>query len=289
MSLFHGVGFCAVLSLTCLTLGCRTSQLDSVTANQRAHNIAPSNPQVGNRTEKKDDAEPVLKQVSHQAPDEFVVAESFNADDPFGGMSELPLDRLISAVQERNPSMQAAQAAWSAAVERYPQSVSLDDPMLQTMFAPASFASNMSQSSYYLGAAQKIPWHGKRALKGQMAKWESAAASWDTEEVRLRLVVASRMAFFDYYLVKRELELNDKNVEVMQDFRSTAKTKYEANQVSQQDLSAADLELAKLQQQRLELDQAERTAVARINTLLHRRPDHSLPFPPQRARYRTCP
>ena len=222
-----------------------------------------------------------MKQISHQATDEIIAAELLNGDDPFEGMVELPLDRLISAVQDRNPSMQAAHAAWAAAVERYPQAVSLEDPLLQTMFAPASFASNQSQSSYNLGAAQKIPWHGKRALKGQMAKWESAAASWDAEEVKLRLTSASRMAFFDYYLVRRELELNDKNVEVMQDFRGTAKTKYEANQVSQQDLSAADLELAKLKQQRLELKQAERTAVARINTLLHRRPDHSLPAPPQ--------
>ena len=278
MSLFHGFGFRAVLSLTCLTLGCRTSQRDSVSAIQHT---ASFNAQFESETAAEDDAESGLKQVSHQIPDEFVMTESFSADDPFRGMSELPLDRLITAVQDRNPSMQAVQAAWAVAVERYPQAVSLEDPMLQTMFAPASFASNQSQSSYYLGAAQKIPWHGKRALKGQMAKWESVAASWDTEEVKLRLAVASRMAFFDYYLVRRELELNDKNVEVMQDFRGSAKTKYEANQVSQQDLSSADLELAKLKQQRLELKQAEHTAVARVNTLLHRRPDHSLPAPPQ--------
>ena len=282
MSLLRGFGFCAVLSAACLPLGCRTAKRVPVSAIQRHHDALALNEQDRNETATDDEAEPGLKQVSHQASDEFVMAESIGEDDPFAGMSELPLDRLIAAVQIRNPSMQAAQAAWAVAIERYPQAVSLEDPMLQTMFAPASFASNMSQSSYYLGAAQKVPWHGKRELKGQMAKWESAAASWDAEEVKLRLATASRMAFFDYYLVRRELELNDKNVEVMQDFRGTAKTKYESNQVSQQDLSSADLELAKLKQQRLELKQTQRMAVARINTLLHRRPDHSLPAPPQR-------
>jgi cobalt-zinc-cadmium efflux system outer membrane protein len=279
MSPLRGFGICSTVCLVCLTLGCRTSQRARIIANEPGGAVTSLKSQIGNETAPGDETE--VNQVSHQASGELLMAEMPGADDPFAGMTELPLDRLIAAVHDRNPSMQAAQAAWAIAAERYPQAISLEDPMLQTMFAPASFASNMSQSSYYLGAAQKIPWHGKRALRGETAKWESVAASWDAEEVKLRLAAAARMAFFDYYLVRRELELNNKNVDVMQDFRGTARTKYEANQVSQQDLSAADLELAKLKQQRLELKQAEWMAVARINTLLHRRPDHSLPAPPQ--------
>jgi len=192
----------------------------------------------------------------------------------------LSLDLLIAEVQFRNPSIQAAQAAWAAAIERYPQAVALDDPMFQSMFAPASFAANDSQSSYYLGFAQRVPWPGKRQLKGQVAHWEANAASWDAEEIKLRLATSTRLAFYDYYLVQRELELNENNVEVMTDFRDTAKAKYEANQVSQQDLSAADLELAKLKQQRLGLEKSKWIATARINTLLHERPDHFLLPPP---------
>jgi outer membrane protein, heavy metal efflux system len=219
--------------------------------------------------------------VHHIAEAALSPIETSDIDDPLAGSNELSLELLIAAVQARNPSLHVAQAAWSAAAERCPQAVALDDPMFQSMFAPASFPSSSPvQSSYYLGMAQRVPWHGKRELKGQVAQWEAAAMSWDTQEVMLRLASAARMAFFDYYLVERELELNTKNMEVMQDFRSTAKSKYEANQVSQQDLSSADLELAKLQQQRLELEQSQRTAVARINTLLHRRPDHPLPSPP---------
>src|SRR6185369_5177953 len=101
-------------------------------------------------------------------------------------------------------------------------------------------------------------------------------------EVQLRLEVATRIAYFDYYLVQRELELNLKNLDVTQDFRSTAKSKYEANQASEQDLSLADLELAKLEQEQLELKRGEQIAVARINTLIHRRPDYRLPPAPGR-------
>jgi outer membrane protein TolC len=198
--------------------------------------------------------------------------------DPLFGSEILDVESLIAAVLSSNPSMQAATAAWAATAERYPQQVALNDPVLQTMFAPGTYSSNSAtQPSYYLGFAQEIPWHGKRQLKGQIAAWETQAAAWDSHEVRLRLSNAARLAYFDYYLVQRELELNARNLQVTQDARSSAKSKYEANQVSQQDLSLADLELATLKQERVELLRSEKIATARINTLLHRHPDHPLP------------
>ncbi len=204
-----------------------------------------------------------------------------NVDDPFSGLDELPLDLLISVVQSRNPSVQAAQAAWSAAANRYPQVVALDDPMLETMTAPASLSANSPiQSSYSIGLTQKVPWHGKRALRGEMALWEANAAAWDASEVQLRLGLAASLAYYDYYLTQREREINRTNLSALEDIRSAAKSKYEANLVSAQDLSLADLELAKLQQRDLELTQMQRVAVARINTLLHRRPNHPLPTTP---------
>ncbi len=283
MPLLHGFAVCAALTISCLMIGCRAPQRTSVSAIPSGLPAAELQPEQDPGDVAVDERMSRLQTVSHQSDHEPTIIDMADDDDPFTGCEVLPLELLIATVQARNPSLLAAQAAWAAAAERYPQAVAFDDPMLQTMFAPASFPSSSPvQSSYYLGLAQRVPWHGKRKLKGQMAQSEAAAAMWDTQEVMLRLASAARMAFLDYYLVRRELELNDKNVEVMQDFRSTAKSKYEANQVSQQDLSAADLELAKLQQQRLELEQMERTAVARINTLLHRRPDHSLPLPPNR-------
>ena len=194
----------------------------------------------------------------------------------------LVLETLIAAVHARNPSLQAAHAAWHEALQRYPQEISLQDPILQSMIAPATLPSNSSvQSSYYLGLAQQVPWSGKRELRGQKALWEANAKSSDSKTVLLQLSSATRLAFFDDYLAHRELEINLRNLELMQDFRSTAKSKYEAAQVSQQDVSSADLELVKLQQQKLDLERSKQIAIARINTLLHQRPDEQLPPPPK--------
>ncbi len=71
----------------------------------------------------------------------------------------------------------------------------------------------------------------------------------------------------------------------MRDLRATALTKYQANQVTQQDVLQADVELADLDRKRIELDRTQRIAIARINTLLRRQADAALP--PRRAACRS--
>jgi outer membrane protein, heavy metal efflux system len=222
-----------------------------------------------------------VRPVSHEeqaAADEQSVAPG---DDPFAAQSELSLDRLVAEVESRNPSLQAAVADWGAAAQRYPQVIALDDPMFQSMFAPGTFGASDVQASYSFGVSQKVPWPGKLALRGQIAQAEANAAALDSQEVRLRLSEAARIAFFDYYLAFRELELNAANSAALREFRKTANAKYEASRVTQQDVLQADVELAKLDSREIELKRNARVAVARINALLHRNPDDSLPPPPK--------
>jgi outer membrane protein TolC len=172
-------------------------------------------------------------------------------------------------------------AAWQAAAQRYPQAIALDDPMFEAMLAPGSFGSSTVEGAYSVQISQKLPWHGKRAARGQAAQAEANAAYFDVEDNRVRLNQATRFAFFDYYLVRRDLELNAENARVMSAFRQTAVAKYQAGQVTQQDVLQADVELADLDRRRIELERTHRVSIARINTLLRRDPRESLPPPPR--------
>jgi outer membrane protein TolC len=196
--------------------------------------------------------------------------------DPFAGQSELTADRLIGEVQLRNPSLQAMIAAWQAAAQRYPQMISLDDPMFGYMLGTKGLG---PEGGWMVMGSQKIPWFGKRQLRGRIAQSEADAACQDVADVRLRLAESAANALFDYYLVRHEKEINAANTELMKEFRSIAKVRYESNQVSQQDLLQADLELADLEARNAELAREETVAIARINTLLHRPADCPLPPP----------
>jgi outer membrane protein, heavy metal efflux system len=196
--------------------------------------------------------------------------------DPFQGQTTLEFEQLKREVQARNPTLQVMIAAWRAAAERYPQEISLEDPMFGYMIGVSGIGPD---GGYMVEASQKLPWFGKRQLRGEKADYEAWAVSRDVEEVRLMLTEAAANAYLDYYLARRELELNAANLELLREFRQIAQVRYEANQVTQQDILQTNIELADAQGRQAELIRQERVAVARINTLMHRGADSRLPPP----------
>jgi outer membrane protein, heavy metal efflux system len=149
------------------------------------------------------------------------------------------------------------------------------------MTAPGTWNSPLTETAYTLEMRQKFPWFGERKARGWAAQQEAAAAWHDVDEARLKLSLIAQTAFFDYYLAHRQSELNEQNVSLMRQYRETAQTKYRANQVTQQDVLQADLDLAELDRRSLELRRMARVAKARINTLLLQYPDAPLPPPAQ--------
>lgn len=221
-----------------------------------------------------------IRTVSHEESPNASDVPTIEGADLFSGQVELSLPQLVDEVRRRNPSLAAALSAYGAAIERCPQVSALEDPTLQTMAAPSTFWPN-NMKSYVLAVGQKVPWGDKRELRGQAAQWSAVAASFDHADLSLRLTEAARLAYFDYYFVLRQRELNDANLQAIGTYRDTARSKFEANQVTQQDVLQAEVELARLEQQRVEIDQAHAVTTARINLLLHREPDLPLPQPPR--------
>lgn len=204
---------------------------------------------------------------------------SDDPNDPFAGQAELPLDVLVAEVQARNPSVQAASAAWQAAAERYPQVVSLDDPMFNYMISPSGVGMD-NGGGWMVQASQQVPWPGKRALRGSVAVAEADVMQGDIGDTRLRLSEAARIAFFDYYLAWRQAEVNESTRQLVGQLREIAANKYQVGQVTQQDVLQADVELADLETRNAELSRDQQVSTARINTLLHRAADFPLPPPP---------
>ena len=186
--------------------------------------------------------------------------------------TELHLDQLIQEVLAVNPSLEAAMEAWRAAAFRYPQMIALDDPMFR-------FISGTGVG-WMVEASQKLPWPGKRSLRGNLAAAEANALQWEAEDVRRMLAEATAIAFFDYYQADRQLAVVAENAELIRQFGEIAKAKYESGQVSEQDVLQARVELAELKARQAELQRERKIAAARINTLLHRAIDHPLPPPP---------
>lgn len=193
----------------------------------------------------------------------------------------LDSDLLVVEVLARNPSVEAMIATWRAAAARYPQAIALDDPFIDYAAGPDSWGDTDVQTAYALGGGQRIPWPGKRRLRGRVANWEASAAASDIDDTRRLLAAAARFAFVDYFTATRDLVLNADNLREVNDFRDTATAKLRASTASQQDVLQSDVELALLAQRQHRLEREVIVATARINTLLHRNVDHPLPPPPE--------
>lgn len=196
------------------------------------------------------------------------------------GATELTAEAVVARVLARNPTLAQMAAAAEAAAARYPQVTALDDPMFGVSVAPGAWGSNEVNGGYRLEASQKLPFPGKRALRGANALAEARAAGNEVEDTRLQLTEAAAGAFYDLYAVERALEVNRESAKLLGEFRQTAESQYKTGKAPQQDLLQADVEIGKQRERQVTLERGREVAVARINTLMHLPPDAPLPPPP---------
>src|SRR5207244_9492835 len=142
---------------------------------------------------------------------------------------------LQAEIEARNPTLEAMIAAWQAAAQLYPQRVALDDPVLMGMIAPQSVASNTTETAYAFQLNQKLPWRGKRSLRGAVAAADADAAYQDVEDSRLQVRLAADLAFFEYFLVTRLVAINAENSGKMQEFREAAQGRYRTHRAEPPD------------------------------------------------------
>ncbi|MFO0802657.1 MAG: TolC family protein [Gemmataceae bacterium] len=191
----------------------------------------------------------------------------------------LTVDEVVHAVLSRNPSLDEMRAAAAAVAARYPQVTSLDDPTFAFTTAPGSIGSRNVDYAARAEITQKIPFPGKRDLKGQISTAEAAAASRDIDDTRLALVASTKSAMADYYLADKGWGVAQENAKLLREFRQNAESRYKTGQAPQQDLLQADVEVARQEERLVALRRARHVAIARLNTLMHMAPDSPLPPP----------
>jgi outer membrane protein TolC len=245
---------------------------------ERYHSVTASEP-IATRQTSPNQHGKNISLVSWEAPSNCV--ELGLMTEPFRDVKKLTVEMLVEQVLARNPSLAEMEAAWQAASARYPQVVSLDDPMVAGTFGPETIAPDDRGVEFAsrLEISQKYPWPGKRQLRGQNAIAASNAAANDVDDMRLQLVESAQNAFYDYFLAERALEVNQESLDLLKRILQDAQSRYQTNveKVSIQEVYQFKVETGKEQRRRLELERMRQVAQARINTLMHLEPDNPLP------------
>lgn len=253
--------------------GCATTSDPGFRAGPPA---AASAPAIARPVERQD--APAVRPVAYTEPRATHLRPEAS---PFDGRSSVTAEDVIQQVLARNPSLAQMSAAIQAAAARFPQVTSFDDPVLTAWMAPGTI--NDRPPDYFYSQrveiSQKVPFAGKRALRGESAKAQIVAASGDLEDTKLELVEAARLAIADYYLAERGLEVNAEGLRLLREFQQNAEARYKTGQAPQQDILQAGVELGRQEEQRLAWERARTVAVARLNTLMNRPPDGPIPPP----------
>ena len=202
----------------------------------------------------------------------FTQQGAFPDDEP------LTLERLVTAVLQRNPSLEAQRAAVSAAAARIKTAGALDDPMLSAGVAPRTIG-NVIGTRGNVGVSQALPWWGTRDARAAEARAMADAATEDVQSLALRLRAITQSAFADWRYIHRALDINRHHQVLYMELREAAKARFAAGVAPELDVLQADVERTMLRQEALELTQQQVAIRAGINALLNRPADTAVPLP----------
>lgn len=192
------------------------------------------------------------------------------------------VEPLVQEAVEKNPKILAARERHSALKERIPQAGALEDPMLGAGLVnlPNNFEIKEDDMTMKeISVSQKFPFPGKRGLSEEVAAKEAEAGGAEAEEIANQVARDVKTAFYDLSHVYRSLEVTRRSKAILEELARITQTRYELGQAIQEDVIRNQVEISKMVDDLLMLEQQKRTATAKLNFLLNRTPGSPLGRP----------
>jgi outer membrane protein TolC len=190
------------------------------------------------------------------------------------------LDSLIKEAIVSNPEILSVKNAFESASARIPQAASLSDPMIEFEYDRITADRMLSGNPMNtFSVTQDIPFPTKLFLRAKIAS-KLAKMSYENYKAKERDVVSRvKSAYSELSLIYKTIEINKENKNVLDQFSKTATTRYGAGQGTQADALKAQVELARVDNELIMLEQKRVTAQAKLNVLLNRDPKEDIGIP----------
>lgn len=190
--------------------------------------------------------------------------------------SYVALSELVEEALSQNPQVKAAYEEWQAAIEKIPQAKSLPDPMVGYSHFGQSIETRLGPQRNKISLSQKIPFFGKLSLRGKIAERGASILEEQYHRVKADVVLRVKQAYYSLYWFDKVIRISQEEKEVLKRLARIAQKKYETGMANQQDVLKAQLEMSKVTDKLLNLNQGRKAAVARLNFVLNRPPDSSI-------------
>ena len=188
------------------------------------------------------------------------------------------IESLLIEARGHNPEIAAAHAEGDAAEQRIAPAGVLEDPMLEAGVVnvplPVSFRSD-DMTMKMLWLSQKLPFPGKRELRRSVARADAASVSYAAGELVNRIFRDVRVAYEELWLAQTSQRLVNQTLVTMRQLVSMTAARYAVGQATQSDALQAQVEVVRLQQELLRVDQEQSMRQSELARLLGRQGDNS--------------
>ena len=194
----------------------------------------------------------------------------------------LSVAKLVQDAIERNPKIVAARERHDALKEKIPQAGALEDPMLGfgVVNLPNNFDFNEEDMTMKeISISQKFPFPGKRGLSEEVAATEADAGAAEIEDITNQVVKDVKTTFYDLSHVYRAMEVTQRNKNLLEELAKITQTRYSLGQGIQEDTIRIQVEISKMLDDLIMLEQKKRALTAKLNYLLNRSQNSSLGRP----------
>jgi outer membrane protein TolC len=197
--------------------------------------------------------------------------------------SRLSLDGVTNVVLANNPAIKAAQEKWQAMKARVPQAAAWEDLRAQARSRVARYVSippnAFTDQSFML--QQEVPLAGKNLSRARAATAEAGAAFEDFRRTELDVFSRARAAFHRLANEYAQLEVNQRNVDLLNQFAEVNRQRYEVGNASQADVLTAQTDAAKLLEAQSDIFRRISDAQSQLNVLMNRPAQSPLSQPSQ--------
>ena len=190
----------------------------------------------------------------------------------------MSLSQAVAVAQRENPEIRAAQKNREAVKARVSQAFTPDKPRLdvERMYAPRSGDLLTNAGEKNVAITQELPFPTTLYWKGRLSRREADMAEASYRAKELEVLSRVKSAYAALYLSRRAIDTLEENTGFMRQFAKVAGSKYASGKSSQGDVLKAQVELSKMLNMRVTVEQEEETSRALLNALLNRPPESPL-------------
>ncbi|RJP58212.1 MAG: TolC family protein [Candidatus Auribacter fodinae] len=189
------------------------------------------------------------------------------------------LSQIVAYAVRNNPAVQSSYALVLAEHDKIDQKKALPDPRVTYGYFFEEVETRVGPQEHRFGVQQTLPWPGKLFTEYVQARKSHEKMVFMHGAVVNETVFKIKEACFEYWYITQLILITENNKKLLEQFEEVARSKYSTGSISHADYINAQVELAKIDNQLISVQDRKPVQEAYINTVLNREYDEAVPSP----------